>query len=512
MIQSMLPANSAYLAFVTEYLFFIIAATPAIGALFALALLPFFKKTYVAISVTLYFVMSLLALYTAIITNNECTTLSLAVSSFFVGKNSLIIIAIISAIFASISLYSYNHIQLSTTNNVKTFSFFLNAIMFFSVAIIISSGLISAFVFCQGLMLCCYALMCHGHTKQAWKSAEKYLTAMFSSSLLFAIGIFFIYNQVDSGVFSPNGLFFGEFSGALNSFALFCIVYGIGSSVVIPMHGWAINTAHLPSPIVVALNTIAISAGSVLLLKVTQYTFGAQYFSVMMSSFKTGGWVVCLAGASAMYTAYKAWDTKIIEKRLSYSTVTQVSYVIIAACITAEGSFLGANLHIGSHAISKAAMLMIAGLLAFKHNAITTSQLRQIAPKIKPLIGLFVFFGASVAGIPILFGFFGKYYIVLSGITSQTYLGYFGAAIVILGSLVNIAYIFPILVHAFSTPKDLDELYAEEDESKNADDIDSAQIDEIGRTPLSIKYSIIGLSVLNILLSIGGLLIVQLMR
>lgn len=461
---------------------------PFSSAILSLILLPRFLKVYTVISFASFFASSLLAISIASFVEYE--TMSLSINGFvflFASKNSMIFVAAMDMIFAFVIVYSMHYIK-KYSEHAKTFQFFINASVLFTFLAVFAGNLINLFLFYILAIFANYIVMVHGHTKAAWHSAQNYiLNNILPAFLLWLPAITLIHYQVGTTAFATDGLFFGQPSLMLNSLTLLLFVYGIAKNAIVPIHTSLTNCIHLPTPLTIILHSISVNIGSISFMKIALHIYGIEYFKQMTENFLTGGWIFYLCGFVALYAAYKALMTKIIEKRLTYSTVSQLSYIILGISLCTDKAILGADLHLLSHALAKSVLLMIAGLASEIFGAVTSSQLKSVGKKIKIYIAIFGFFGASIAGIPMLFGFFGKYYIALSAFLQHNY---FVTLVMIVGAIINVMYIYPIIYDVF-----LDKKTPET----------PLEGSEVAIIPQSMKVAIFGLTAVNLFLNIFGL-------
>lgn len=227
------------------------------------------------------------------------------------------------------------------------------------------------------------------------------------------------------------------------SLLLVLLILGFSKNSVAPFHFWLPMTSLAPAPVSALIHTAGIIQAPVLvLLKVCRYIYGHDYLIFLNTEFFYTGWLLYLCGGTALYAAYRAYRTQDIKERFSFSTVSQLSYIISAVLLGSKQAMIGAELHMISHAVAKMNLFFIAGIFATLCNASKTFELARFAPHYRPLIFAFGVSGLSIAGVPLFAGFLSKDMILLEGVHQNHYAV---AVFLLVGSFINILYIYPIL-------------------------------------------------------------------
>lgn len=184
------------------------------------------------------------------------------------------------------------------------------------------------------------------------------------------------------------------------------------------------------------------------MLKIVVYVFGTEYTQHLTSNFLTGGWIFYVCGITALYAAWMAWKTKVVKHRFAYSTISQLSYILSSFLIATPLAITAGTLHIISHSICKIVLFYIAGIYSAVYGIHSTSDAAKLAPHIKFWIACLGFCGASIIGFPLLPGSFGKDYMIIADWKTHHYASIF---FLIVGSVINILYIYPIVKAGFFT-------------------------------------------------------------
>jgi multicomponent Na+:H+ antiporter subunit D len=186
----------------------------------------------------------------------------------------------------------------------------------------------------------------------------------------------------------------------------------------------------------------AVHTGTFAILKLIAYLYGHKYMSLLSASFWKTGWIMYLCGYTAIYSAVRAYLTTDLKKRFSYSTVGQLSYVITAGLVGTSQALLGGVLHIISHSVAKMTLFFIAGTFNSVYGTVDAREVAKIAPHMRWIVVIVAICGLSITGFPLLAGYYSKDLILLEEIHQHHYAA---AGFLVMGSVLNFLYIFPVL-------------------------------------------------------------------
>ena len=203
-----------------------------------------------------------------------------------------------------------------------------------------------------------------------------------------------------------------------------------------------------PTPVSALLHAVAVvKAGVFTILKVSIYIFGSEHLLATGAS----EWLVYLATFSVLAASIIALTKDNLKARLAYSTVSQLGYIVLGAAIATPLALIGAGMHILMHAFGKITLFFVAGAIHTATHKTEISQLNGIG-RTMPFTMVAFFIGAlSIIGLPPLGGAWSKMYIALGGMDGDYW---FVLAALMLSSLLNIAYLMPIVIKAFFLPAD----------------------------------------------------------
>ena len=341
-----------------------------------------------------------------------------------------------------------------------------------------SANLFTLFIFYELLSLSTYPLVAHKGNAAAKKGARTYLAILMGSSIGFLLlAIIWTWSLAGTTDFRAGGILNPQMGETVIAILLLLFVYGIGKAALMPLHKWLPAAMVAPTPVSALLHAVAVvKAGVFTVLKVVIYIFGADTLANNMAA----DWIMYLAGFSILMASTIALFQDNLKRRLAYSTVSQLSYVTIAAVMVAPYSIVAAALHIAAHAFGKITLFFAAGSIYTVSHKTEISQLKGIGRQMPWTMGAFAIGALSMIGIPPAAGFLSKWYLLLGTFQAQEW---FVFGVIILSTLLNAAYFLPILYTAFFEKPD-----------------DAAATHRIQEAPLPIVIALTTTAILTLLL------------
>ncbi len=232
-------------------------------------------------------------------------------------------------------------------------------------------------------------------------------------------------------------------SDSIASLILAGLIVGFSKNCVAPFWAWLPKASIAPAPVSGLIHSVgAVHTGTLAVLKIIVYLFGYEYMSRLSLRFEHAGWLIYLCGGTSLYTAICAYRSVDLKKRFSYSTVGQLSYVITAGLVGTPGALLGALLHIASHSVAKMNLFFVAGTFNSVYGTVNAREVAKIIPNVRWLAIPIAVSGLSITGFPFLAGYYSKDLMLLEEIAHHQYAA---AAFLVVGSVLNFLYIFPVL-------------------------------------------------------------------
>ncbi len=320
-----------------------------------------------------------------------------------------------------------------------------------------AGNIVTLYAFFELLTFCTIPLIIHSMKKDAIRATYKYLFYSVGGAFLGLIFIFFITNFTTTGDFAWGGTLDPTKSGGNEPFLLvviFVALIGFGTKAgMFPMHAW-LPSAHpvAPSPASAVLSGIITKAGILALIRVVFYTVGIEFIA--------GTWVqytwIILALITVLMGSMMAFKEKNLKKRLAYSSVSQLSYIILGLAFLTGDAFTGGLLHVVFHSIVKNTLFLVAGAVIFMTHKTNVDELAGIGRQMPVTMTCFTIVSVTLVGIPPTAGFISKWEISTGALSSGVEpLSWIAPVVLLISALLTAGYLFPIAIKGFLGNKEL---------------------------------------------------------
>ncbi|MCX8029992.1 MAG: monovalent cation/H+ antiporter subunit D family protein [Thermodesulfovibrionales bacterium] len=317
-----------------------------------------------------------------------------------------------------------------------------------TMGVAMSGNMFTTFVFYEIITLCTYPLVAHKETPEALQGARRYITYLLGTSIAFQLtAIFLTYKAAGTLDFSNQGLLNGAREAGISDLFLTItfILYmaGITKAAMMPLHSWLPAAMVAPTPVSALLHAVAVvKTGVFVVVKVVLHVFGVD----LLSSLGLGTALAYFASFTIIVASIIALKQDNLKRRLAYSTVSQLSYVILGVALLTPSAIAGSIMHIVLHAFGKITLFFTAGAIYVATHKTEISQLDGIGKKMPFTMAAFTLGSLSMIGIPPLGGFLSKWYIGIGALEAHQ-LPIIG---VLVGStILNACYFMPIVYSAF---------------------------------------------------------------
>lgn len=311
-----------------------------------------------------------------------------------------------------------------------------------------SSNLLTMFIGYEVLTLSTYPLVTHHGDKKSMKAGRTYLGILLSTSIcLLLTGIIVTWFLAGTLDFRAGGILTGKAPDMIILLLLGLYMYGIGKAALMPIHKWLPAAMVAPTPVSALLHAVAVvKTGVFVVLKVIVYVFGID----LLNSSGAGEWLIWIATITLVLASIFAITKDNLKARLAYSTVGQLAYVVLAGALATKWGILGGSMHIAMHAFGKITLFFCAGAIYTALHKTEISDMRGIGRLMPFTMFAFLIGALSVAGLPPGGGTWSKWYIALAA-AETGHLIVVGA--LMLSTLLNVAYFFPIIANAWFVPQ-----------------------------------------------------------
>jgi multicomponent Na+:H+ antiporter subunit D len=310
-----------------------------------------------------------------------------------------------------------------------------------------SANLFTMFLFYEGLTIITYPLVGHKDTPEAKAGARKYAIYLLGAAKIFLFAaIILTYNYAGTLEFSKDGIFPLSVQ-MLNPNLLYIIfilfLFGFAKNAVMPFHGWLPAAMVAPTPVSALLHAVAVvKTGVFTILRVIFFVFGMG----AMKDLGVDVFTIVFACITIITASAIALSRDNLKARLAFSTVSQLSYIVLGAALLTPSGMVGGIIHITTHAFSKITLFFCAGSIYVSAHKTEISQLSGIGKKMPWTMAAFAIATLSMIGVPPVSGFITKWYLVIGSLERQS----ISVLVVLLASsLLNAAYFGPIVFKAF---------------------------------------------------------------
>ena len=367
--------------------------------------------------------------------------------AFTVEPLGMLFALIASGLWIVNSLYSIGYMRGNNEARQTRFYVCFALALAATMGIAFAGNLFTLFVFYELLTLVTYPLVTHHGTDKARRGGRVYLAILMGTSIVFLLpALVFIWFIAGTTDFTPGGILGGKLGhGALAGLLVLCM-FGIGKAALMPFHRWLPAAMVAPTPVSALLHAVAVvKAGVFSVVKVIVYIFGVDNLAGS-GLHGSADWLVVVAGFTILAASVVALGADNLKRRLAYSTVSQLSYVVMAAALLAPLSLVGAVLHIAAHAVGKITLFFAAGAIYTAAHKTEVSQLDGIGRRMPWTMGAFTIAALSMIGLPPAVGFVSKWYMLSGAMAAQHWPA---VAVIVVSTLLNAGYFLPIVYRAF---------------------------------------------------------------
>jgi len=362
----------------------------------------------------------------------------------------LLFALVASSLWIVTSLYSIGYMRGHHERNQTRFYVFFAVAISSAMGVAFAGNLFTLFFFYEALTLCTFPLVTHHQTPEAKRAGRVYLGILLGTSigfqLLAIIWTYFLAGTLD---FRPGGILAeAGVPGGVATALLALYVFGIGKAAVMPFHRWLPAAMVAPTPVSALLHAVAVvKAGVFAMLKVSVYIFGWDFIADTGAS----RWLVWVAAATIILASLVAFTKDNLKARLAYSTVSQLSYIVLGALLANRWGILGGGMHIAMHAFGKITLFFGAGAIMVASHKTEISQMKGLGRRMPITFGAFFLGALSIIGLPPAGGAWSKWFLGL-GTLEAGELGLL--AVLMLSTLLTLVYLLEVPVKAFFMPPD----------------------------------------------------------
>jgi multicomponent Na+:H+ antiporter subunit D len=368
--------------------------------------------------------------------------------SFMADGLSMIFAVISSLLWVVSTAYNIGYMR-SLAEHAQTRYYVCFAVAIFgALGVAFSANIFTLYLFYEIISLFTYPLVAHHQDEEAYAGARKYLVYLVGSSKLFFLPAMVItyllcgtldfrVGDIGRGIFPPDA------DPGLVSLAYWLYIFGLAKAAIMPLHNWLPSAMVAPTPVSGLLHAVAVvKAGVTAIARVILSGFGVE----TMAQLGLGMPTAYLAAFTIVAASLIAMTKDDIKALLAYSTVSQLSYIIIGVTLLDPLAIKGGLLHIANHAFSKITLFFGAGAVYVATRQRRISRMGGLGRRMPWTFGAFAVAALSMIGVPPVCGFVSKWYLVNGAMDNgRTVLW----AALLASTLLNALYFAPIVLKAF---------------------------------------------------------------
>jgi multicomponent Na+:H+ antiporter subunit D len=365
--------------------------------------------------------------------------------AFRVDALGLLFAVVSSFLYIVTTMYTMGYLRAENEHSQTRFFTFFAIALSSTMGVAFSANLFTLYLFYEILSFSTYPLVAHHQDQESRVSGRKYLGYLAGASIGLALpAMIIVYNITGTLDFTPQGILAGsQLSPGMLVALVLMLVFGFAKVALIPLHSWLPAAMVAPTPVSALLHAVAVvKVGAFSVFRVITGIFGVDF----LARHGLNEMVMYLAGFTLLGASIIALSQDNLKRRLAFSTISQLSYIVLGASMLAPNALLGGSLHIANHAFMKITLFFCAGAIFVRHHKKNISELDGIGYKMPFTMAAFTIGSLGMAGLPPVAGFVSKWYLCLGALEANQILF---LIILLISSLLNAGYFFPIVYRAF---------------------------------------------------------------
>ena len=375
--------------------------------------------------------------------------------AFKVDAMGMLFALVAATLWLATSAYSIGYMRgLNEHSQTRYFSFFAVALSA-TIGVAFAANLFTLYLFYEMLSLATYPLVTHHQDGEARASGRKYLTYILGTSIgLVLPAMLIVYSLTGTLDFAGTGILAGTASKSLIIVLLLMFVFGFAKAGIMPFQGWLPAAMVAPTPVSALLHAVAVvKVGVFSIFRVLTCVFGVD----LLRSLDLGGMLCVIASITILVASLIALSQDGLKRRLAFSTIGQLSYIVLGVALLSPAGLTGGLLHIAMHAFGKITLFFCAGAIFVATGKKNISEMVGIGKRMPVTMIAFLIGSMSVIGIPPTGGFISKWHLLLGTLEADQV----PMLVVLLSSsLLNAAYFLPVFYRAFFCTAE-ESMYAE---------------------------------------------------
>lgn len=370
--------------------------------------------------------------------------------AFRVDAFGMLFALVSSFLWIVTTVYSVGYMRgLNEHGQTRYFCFFALSLSA-TVGVAFSANLLTLYLFYEMLSFATYPLVTHHQDREARSSGRKYLLYILGASIgLVLPAMLVVYSLTGTLEFASQGFLAGHATPVTAAVLLVMFLFGFAKAGIMPFHSWLPAAMVAPTPVSALLHAVAVvKVGVFCVLRIITGVFGVD----LLHSLHLGTLVASVASITIIVASLIALSQDGLKRRLAFSTIGQLSYIVLGAALLSPRGLTGAMLHIAMHAFGKITLFFCAGAIFVATGKKAVSEMVGIGKRMPVTMTAFLIGALSVIGLPPCGGFISKWNLVLGTLEADQIAFLF---VLLTSSLLNAAYFLPVVYRAFfCTPEE----------------------------------------------------------
>lgn len=350
-----------------------------------------------------------------------------------------------SFLYVVVIFYAIGYMRGHHEQNQTGFYAFFSMCICSALGIAFGANLVTFFIFFELLTMATWPLVFHARNQEAQFSGRKYLIYTLIPGQFCLAGIVIVYSISGTTDFVAGGFLDNSMGGPVFMTVLFFLLVLAGAikAGMMPFHGWLPAAMVAPTPVSALLHAVAVvKAGAFCVVRIVGYVFGPVYLSEIPAN-QILGWIAIFTIIASSLIAIKQDNLK---KRLAYSTIGQLSYVLFGICITTPLGMKGAMFHVVAHALMKITLFMCAGAIIVTAHKDNVSDMKGIGRAMPVTMACYTIAALGIVGLPGTVGFISKANLIMGALEQGNPIYAF---VLLTSSMLGLVYLLPVSYHAF---------------------------------------------------------------
>lgn len=352
--------------------------------------------------------------------------------------------SLIAVLWPIATFYAFEYMKHEGKEN--TFFTFFTMTYGITVGIAFASNLMTLYLFYELLTFVTLPLVMHGMSKKSVFAGRRYVTYSVGGAAFAFIGIAFILTFGENIHFQYGGVLTGTYSEVqeqLLRVAYVLTTFGFGvKAAVFPFYKWLPTASVAPTPVTALLHAVAVvKAGAFAIIRITYFSFGTDLLYGTYAQYIVMG----AALVTILFGSTMALKEQHLKRRLAYSTISNLSYIVFGASLMSPEGLTGALTHMVVHGVVKITLFFCAGAVLYKTGKEYIHDMRGMGKRMPVTFACFTLASAALVGVPPLPGFLSKWNLASGALADKSPLAYIGIVVLLISAVLTAIYLFLVV-------------------------------------------------------------------